>query len=1485
MVFKSKPLIIQLLLVVIFTLFSNGSNAYSFDEKQGVRTIKPSTKVSFLGRNTGLAQLTVSTITQDHDGFIWLGTSSGIIRFDGSQFKGFESKSSGLSSSTINSLLVDSKGRLWVGTAQGINQYLDASESFTHKMSQGLLDPQILSIYEDSTQKIWVSTASGIHFFDDKNNRFKPLSFTVDGYQVSPQSIKSIYEYDNRFIWFGSETDENYVLDKSDNQLYPLSAPNPLSISLKNIAINDMLSIDNNRLLIISERQIMQYINGQMTTVLVLDSTDMSRMRRAALDDEGDLWISSDLGLKRYSLRGDKLVEMANVLDIDSVFSVFNDNNGTVWFGTRSNGLGHHIKSNNLFKHLSTRHHNLSDDVVWGINEDSKKGVWVSGQSNILNRLDMDAGTITDFDTKLIGDKAIGFNRDSLFVGGAFGLYQYDIKADDFTGSKTLISDKDVAYLTTIDQHLYFGAWADGLYRVKVGEVEANNELESILFEDKKLPYITTLHSYQNKLYVGQLSGLLLVDVELGLSRSIPEFSDLRVGFIHIDESGVFISTGSNGVYHFNHDLTKMIKHYDNQELLNRTIYSALKGAQDNLWLSTDKGILQIGSDNSIRNFDMSDGLQALDFNGNSALLNSDGILFFGGMNGLNYFDSHHDANQVLASPKLVFTDFTVFNKPVGIGIRKNGISTINQSISTTPDITLNYTDYPFELTFNLVNSPQPQKIYYQYMVEGVDNDWITSKATQTATYTNLNFGHYTLKVRAFHNNVLLPVATNQIAIEVLPPIWLSYNAIALYAVIFLILCFGVSRMLTQRKLTAIALKEGAERLELSLWGSGDMMWDWDIKLQKMHLTKDWEQFDYLGLMDQTFSKIHPNDREMVQQKLRAHLAGEIDYFEANYRIRRHDKSQQWVWIVDRAKVKRSESGESLRLTGTIRDITTLKDAELKLNLQANVMANISDAIYVLNLDFNVVEINAAFTQITGLLPAQVLDNKRIFNTYHGGVSDHIQKRLSQGADWTGEVIATKPGGSQYNIELSINPMRDSDGDISHYVAAFSDITQRKDTEQELRNLSNIDPLTNLPNRSYFQYAHRNLIRRKEPHALLTMDLDNFKKVNDSMGHETGDKLLCMIAERIESNVDCQHLLCRLGGDEFALLLEDIDDISMITQVLSDIEVSMQDPFYLGEQVFAMSSSVGVAIYPHDGESTENMLQSSDTAMYHAKAESGFSYQFFSSSMNDSAVRRLQIESLIRQALKNDWFEVYYQPKIDVKTRLISGMEALVRLIHPDQGMISPNEFIPIAEDTGLVIAIGEKVLDKACYATQQWRKNGLFNGRVAVNLAAKQFTQSNLLERVDHILECTQLPIANLEFEITEGTVIEDPETAIKTMNQLTDRGIHLALDDFGTGYSSLSYLKRFPIHTLKIDKAFIDDLTSEQDERHMVASIISLAHNMGLNVVAEGVESEGQVNLLEDLDCEVIQGYYFSRPLSEADFTSFLMQQKQQSSSLLEG
>jgi len=701
--------------------------------------------------------------------------------------------------------------------------------------------------------------------------------------------------------------------------------------------------------------------------------------------------------------------------------------------------------------------------------------------------------------------------------------------------------------------------------------------------------------------------------------------------------------------------------------------------------------------------------------------------------------------------------------------------------------------------------------------------------------------------------------------------------------VIFVLLARRLLVLFKQQRTFINVTNKQVERLELALSGSGDQAWDWNITHNEISVSCQSKVFNYQGFTDKNLTTIHPNDRQRVKKLLQQHLAGHVTQFKASYRIERTDCAGQWVWILDRAKiVEYHDDGRPHRMAGTIRDITELKQTEFKLKLQAEAIDNISDAIYIFDLDFNVVEVNKAFESITGYQREQVLGNSIIFDSYHPKTSALIRDKLEKSQGWSGEIIAQHSTGQAYDVYLNINVITNEDSSISHYVAACSDITSRKAIEIELRNLSNIDPLTKLPNRSYFQYAHRNLIRRNQRHALLTLDVDNFKKINDSMGHDQGDNLLCLIAKRLDKKIECQHLLCRLGGDEFAILLEDTDQISMITQVLYEIETSLQQPFSFNGAELVMSCSVGVSIFPNDGESTENILQCADTAMYYAKSDSGFSYQFFSSSMNESAIRRLEVESLIRQALKNDWFEVYYQPKYDASTSLLSGMEALVRLNHPKLGMISPNEFIPVAEDTGLVIEIGEIVLRKACLTAQYWRCKGLFNGRVAVNLAARQFSQADLLKRITHILEYTQLPVANLELEITEGTVIENPEMAIATMQQLTDIGITLALDDFGTGYSSLSYLKRFPIHTLKIDKAFIDDLTLEKGERHMVASIISIAHNMGLTVVAEGVETPEQLAILQQLSCETIQGFIFSRPLSEDDFLSLLLRQQYQLKSL---
>lgn len=375
------------------------------------------------------------------------------------------------------------------------------------------------------------------------------------------------------------------------------------------------------------------------------------------------------------------------------------------------------------------------------------------------------------------------------------------------------------------------------------------------------------------------------------------------------------------------------------------------------------------------------------------------------------------------------------------------------------------------------------------------------------------------------------------------------------------------------------------------------------------------------------------------------------------------------------------------------------------------------------------------------------------------------------------------------------------------------------------------------------------------------------------MGHELGDVLLCKLAKRMLSIKRLQDAVYRLGGDEFSMIIENTNDIHIITSIAKDILRTIAMPLKLRNQEVVLYSSIGIVLYPEDGANSEELLKNADTAMYHAKGLGGNKYQFFNESMNKQAVKRLQIENLIRHGLREDYFSVFYQPKIEISTGKVAGMEALVRFQTPTKGIISPGVFIPVSEETGQIVDIGEVVLRKACHTTKQWIDSGLFDGRVAVNLSAVQFSQPNLVSLIAQVLLESGLPAKHLELEITEGTVMNSPKKAIETMLQIRAMGIHLSLDDFGTGYSSLAYLKKFPLNTLKIDKAFVDDIEDSDQGRNMVATIVTIAHNLGLNVVAEGVETEIQLNFLATLNCEQLQGFLYSKPLADKHFTNYLL------------
>ncbi|MCP3851710.1 MAG: EAL domain-containing protein, partial [Gammaproteobacteria bacterium] len=473
--------------------------------------------------------------------------------------------------------------------------------------------------------------------------------------------------------------------------------------------------------------------------------------------------------------------------------------------------------------------------------------------------------------------------------------------------------------------------------------------------------------------------------------------------------------------------------------------------------------------------------------------------------------------------------------------------------------------------------------------------------------------------------------------------------------------------------------------------------------------------------------------------------------------------------------------------------------------------------------------------------------------------------------------------GSIRSFEIIASPLFNQNNEIDSIVQVSRDITEHLDIQNELQekknhldHLAHYDNLTKLPNRlllsdrlsQTIKQAHRDM----QKVAVLFIDLDHFKEINDSLGHNVGDIILKKTAARLKLCVRETDTVARLGGDEFTIILTNINDNNIIIDIANKIIHSLQNSFFVNEHELYVTSSIGISIYPSDAGSVENLLRNADAAMYKAKDKGRNTYQFYTEDMTQKAFEHILMESNLRHALENNELILYYQPQVNGHTHQIIGMEALVRWQHPQLGLISPDRFIPLAEKTGLIIPLGERVFDLATKQMTLWRQTQKINARVAINLSAKQLQQKNIVEILLNKLKENDCKPNWIEFEITENYIMENPEQAISILQKLQDTGIEISIDDFGTGYSSLSYLKRLPINKLKIDKSFVRDIVKDEDDRIIITSTISLAKNMKLNVIAEGVETIEQKEFILEKGCEMIQGYYYSKPVPEQKMTQLL-------------
>jgi len=467
-------------------------------------------------------------------------------------------------------------------------------------------------------------------------------------------------------------------------------------------------------------------------------------------------------------------------------------------------------------------------------------------------------------------------------------------------------------------------------------------------------------------------------------------------------------------------------------------------------------------------------------------------------------------------------------------------------------------------------------------------------------------------------------------------------------------------------------------------------------------------------------------------------------------------------------------------------------------------------------------------------------------------------------------------------VSVKFAPVKEQDQVIGG-IAIVEDISEQVRAEQLIDHITYHDQLTNLPNRFLFLDRLNTVFQRskkeKKKLAVVFIDLDRFKKINDSLGHEIGDQILLGLADRLSAYLDSYQNLARFGGDEFILFLPDLDSSEDAGKVAQGILKCLEEPWIIADHEFHLSASIGISLFPNDGDDIDSLIRHADIATNRAKELGRNNYQFYNPSMNKRSFEKLSLESSIRKAIDQDEFILYFQPQVDFSTKEIIGMEALIRWIHPQKGMISPAEFIPLAEESGLIVPLGKWVLNTACKQNKALQDEGYPPIRVAVNFSLTQFQQVNVVEMIKQALEDTGLEPKYLEIELTESVIIENVEETLEKIKQLKELGIHIAIDDFGTGYSSLSYLRNLLIDTLKIDRSFVRDIASQFNDAHISTAIIGLAHSLNLNVVAEGVETQEQLEFLLSKDCRKMQGYLFSKPVSLEEFKKFLLDWKNNS------
>jgi diguanylate cyclase (GGDEF)-like protein/PAS domain S-box-containing protein len=1469
-----------------------------------------------------LAQNTVNAILQDADGFLWVGTQGGLHRYDGYRFTLFQHNPQdpgSLPDSFVTALAQDAQGRLWVGmNGSGIAWFDAAGARFVADDGENTLSSQkrgaVGALLADEAHGLWIGSRLGVELRTPTGQRRDVLVF--DGERARPGEVRGLARGSDGSVW-AATTAGLYRIDGETLRAELVALPAdeahavfvdrdgglwvgteaglfrrelsgafvrawPAQPGNERSAVYDIEQVADGRL------WLAVYGGGVIVHDAAKDTHEALRhnreipgtlpedsIRTLAIDRSGLLWIGGDVfGLARVDPAGAKFAYLVDdnrerpVVDTNNIRSLYEDDEARLWIGTEGDG--------------PKRYDRVSDSYEYYL--DVLRDALPAPRRNIAMRT-----------FSILPD---GFGQ--LWVATNVGVFLLDPEKRQATALPVDPTRTDALPDPTVrsmiagrDGSLWMGTFTRGLVRYQP-RVARWTYYRSAPVDTASLWHnavLTLREDRSGRIWIGTLDGLNLLDPANDTMRRIPRASPASdslagniVRAIHEASDGTLWIGSHNGLSRLD-ELTptgaRFSRYLASDGLPGSSVYGILEDDRGMLWLSTNRGVARFDpARREFRRYTLADGLQGLEFNGGAQLRLHDGRLAFGGSRGINWFTPERMSPSEY-EPRLAFTSFVK-------GDRRTAVYAPEAFGALAIDSSARVVGFEFAA----LDFAAPTRNLYEYRLDGFDDEWLALGSRHDVTFTNLDAGTYALRVRGSNRDGRWSSQELRLDLTVRPSWWASRTmqiAYALAALLLVALAIVSSRRRVHRdRQHTRELREREERLRVAIWGSGDEFWDWDIRRGLLYRVGADSLLGYEHEHKVTGDEwrrrsVHPEDLPRVEQILAAHVSGEREFFESEHRVL--NSRGEWVWVLSRGKiVERDDAGQPMRIAGTARDISHTREVEREKRIAEEVIRSMSEAVVVTDLEFKFASINPAFTRMTGYSdaevanqPTSILDCEQHTPEFHQALRNTLVKT----GHWSGEIWQRRKDGEEFLCWLELSEVSDRHGLRTHWVGVLSDITDRKRAEQELRYLANYDTLTGLPNRSLLGERLAHALIRARRHGskvgVLFLDLDRFKHVNDSLGHAAGDRLLKAAAARIQASVRDSDTVARLGGDEFTVIIEDLVDQPQAERVAQKLIDSFVLPLDIdGRTEIVISPSIGISIYPDHGQVPTDLLKFADTAMYQAKDRGRNTYQTYTEAMDAHARLRASMVSHLHKAIERGEFSLVYQPKMSLVDGRITGCEALLRWRNPDLGSVSPATFIPLAEETGLIVPIGEWVLREACVQIQRWMRNGLTSTTMAVNVSMLQLLRGELYTLLRQLLEDFRIPAHRLALELTESMVMANAEQSISTLTQIKSLGVGVAIDDFGTGYSSLAYLKRLPIDTLKIDKEFVGDITTDPDDEAITATVITMAHSLGLDVIAEGVETPEQLDYLREQRCDEAQGNLISHPLDPDRCLKFLLERR---------